>query len=528
MPDPLMVSSLWSKRTWSELNSLINTWIGPYLVREVLGEGGMGLVYLGQHKALPRLVAIKTLTEEAAGDLGRLKRFQLEASTQAALEHENIARVYDYIETETGVFLVMEYVKGVTFHALSAMVELSEADVMNLLAQTLRGLAFAHEHGVVHRDLKASNLMVRPDGTVKILDFGIAKTVKAPKLTQTGYLVGTPEYIAPEIVAGQEADARSDLYSAGIVTYQMLAGHTPVTGATPFEVWKGHLEGAIAPLASVRSGLHPAVVYATTKALSIDPAERWQTAKEWMEAIAPHAGRTLQLRIEDPNPGIRPLSVAELGTPPPSAVTPTGRGKSLPIWVLFGSVGLIVFIGVWIAFSGSGAMADGCSLPAGSLRSEVESLYAEAQQATANAAPLTDPQDKANALAPVAGALAKLDERASSVADRFPVYSQYLYAETNHLRFINDVILARTGKEIDLLHLERAASQWSRIPELASQCSPASARTICLQAKVGLQNALNKEVDLYLGEISDERKSEIVRSLRETDGKFKGITEVAQ
>ena len=210
--------------------------IGPYEVLSRLGAGGMGEVYRARDTRLGREVALKILTQDAARDEDRLRRFISEAKTVSALNHPNILTLHEIGESETGPYLVTEVVEGETIRQRLIRHDVQLSEALDLAAQTADGLAKAHEAGIVHRDIKPENLMITRDGYVKILDFGLAKLRKSedstivgadPTMTATGILVGTPAYMSPEQLHGLPADARSDLFALGVVLYEMIGGKNP-------------------------------------------------------------------------------------------------------------------------------------------------------------------------------------------------------------------------------------------------------------------------------------------------------------
>ena len=206
--------------------------IGPYIVRRELGRGGMGVVYLVDDTRLSRPVALKALAPEVGRDPSRRERLRLEARAAAALSHPSIATVYSLDEIGDDLYLACEYVPGRTTATVLASGPLPIAQVVTTGAQLARALAAAHTVGVIHRDIKPENVMKTPGGVVKILDFGLARMEGAatPKLTQTGVILGTPAYMAPEQVLGQHVDFRTDLFAFGVLIYELASGVNPFAG----------------------------------------------------------------------------------------------------------------------------------------------------------------------------------------------------------------------------------------------------------------------------------------------------------
>ena len=202
--------------------------VGSYNVLSEIGAGGMAVIYRAEQPSLDRLVAIKELRKELATDKSIITRFEREAKSVAALAHQNICHIYDFITRGDSMFIVMEHVEGIDLYDLMTRVERIPPDIAAIVAlQTARALEYAHYRGVVHRDLKPSNLMITKEGEVKLMDFGIARDEAFDDLTRPGTALGTPAYMSPEQIMGQRVDSRSDIFSFGIVLYQMLTGEKP-------------------------------------------------------------------------------------------------------------------------------------------------------------------------------------------------------------------------------------------------------------------------------------------------------------
>ena len=210
--------------------------IGRYVVTGRIGRGGMGMVYRGYDEALEREVAVKTLTAEGILDADRRQRFQIEARAAAKLQHPNIVTVFELGEDRGIPFIAMELLPGADLEALMRSgEEMLLREKLEVVVQVCRGLFYAHEHGIVHRDVKPSNIRLLEDGTAKIMDFGVAK-LGASGVTKTGMMVGTVHYMSPEQIRGQVLDGRSDLFSVGVILYELLAGRRPFPGDSPTSV----------------------------------------------------------------------------------------------------------------------------------------------------------------------------------------------------------------------------------------------------------------------------------------------------
>jgi eukaryotic-like serine/threonine-protein kinase len=260
--------------------------IGKYRVLERVGRGGMGTVYRAIDETLHREVAIKVLNAEL-NDPEVAKRFRAEAITVARLSHPGIATIYELFQHEGQWLMVMEFVRGET---LERLVERAGAQLparaAELCMQSLAALAHAHSMGVVHRDLKPANIMVTESGTVKIMDFGIARVAGTEHLTNVGFMMGTPAYMAPEQVLGHEIDARADIYAMGVVFYRLLTAQLPFKGETPFAMAQAQVNNPPTPIGTFRADLPPWVDEIMSRSLAKKPDDRFQSAIEFHESFA--------------------------------------------------------------------------------------------------------------------------------------------------------------------------------------------------------------------------------------------------
>jgi len=217
------------------------TFAGRYQIIEELGKGGMGRVYRALDKELNEEVAIKLIKPEIAKDKKTIERFKNELKFARKISHRNVGRMYELMEDRGAHFITMEYVPGQDLRGLIRQTgQLAVGTTINLAKQVCDGLEEAHHHGIVHRDLKPSNLIIDRDGNVRILDFGIAKSIEGKALTGAGVMIGTPEYMSPEQVEGKDVDKRSDIYSLGVILYEMTTGKVPFEGDTPFTIGVKH------------------------------------------------------------------------------------------------------------------------------------------------------------------------------------------------------------------------------------------------------------------------------------------------
>lgn len=270
--------------------------LGSYRLAERIGKGGMGEVYRAQHLKLGREAAIKILPVNLASEQDFLKRFEREAASAASLEHPNILAVWEYGEDNGSPYLVMPFIRNGTLKERLGATPIGQQQIIQYLTQMADALDYAHERGIVHRDVKPANMLVDSRGRLFLSDFGIAKVLEGSEgLTKTGVGVGTPEYMAPEQAQGR-ADSRSDLYALGVILYQMLAGQAPYKGSSAVEVLMKHMQEPlpVVPLRSVQPPVPPGIEAVLQKALAKNPNERFQTGRALVEALLEaYAGRQL-------------------------------------------------------------------------------------------------------------------------------------------------------------------------------------------------------------------------------------------
>ena len=293
--------------------------IGPYRIIERLGAGGMGEVYLAQDTRLSRLVALKLLPVYFASDAARLRRFQSEARAASALNHPNILTIYEVGESDGVYFIATEFIDGKTIGELMREQRLSLAEILDCVDQVASALAVAHAAGIVHRDIKPENIMRRQDGLLKILDFGIAKLLETPDdshnttgretQTETGLVLGTVNYMSPEQARGLSVDERTDIWSLGVVLYEMLAGRLPFNGATRMDTMVAILDREPARLSEVANvQAAPLLQSIVDRCLCKDVAGRYRTVSELLTdlktAREQHAGKS-ELVVESRSRGSR-------------------------------------------------------------------------------------------------------------------------------------------------------------------------------------------------------------------------------
>ncbi len=294
---------------------------GRYRLDERIASGGMGDVWRGTDEVLGRTVAVKILLPALLEEPGFAERFRGEARTMATINHPGVVDVYDYGNEGGTAFLVMEYVEGDALsRTLGRVGRLTPSRTMALLAQAADALHAAHEKGIVHRDVKPGNLLVRPNGTLVLTDFGIARSAAVSQLTQAGTVLGTASYLSPEQASGATATALSDVYALGVVAYQCLAGRRPFEGDNPLEIALRHVRDAPPPL----PGDIPAPVrQIVDRAMAKDPAARWpsaaglaQVARQASARLAA-AGSATSAALSA-GPGGRPGPGAPISAPPTS------------------------------------------------------------------------------------------------------------------------------------------------------------------------------------------------------------------
>ena len=283
--------------------------VAQFELLECIGEGGMGEVFRAMDTMLEREVAIKALRPALMerGDL--VERFRVEAIALAKLNHPNIAAVYSFLREQDTYFMVMLYVRGHTLEeVLAKRTRLPWQEALTIVAQTLRALDHAHRLGVIHRDLKPANLMVRADGSVVVMDFGIARVLARARQTRSGNMVGTLEYISPEQVQGKEVDGRADFYSLGVMLYEMLTGRLPFIASTEYDLLRAHVELTPPPARDLCRDLPEPVEQLVRKAMAKDPRQRFADAEQFLqavEALLPAAStRTTPVPLPSNGPGL--------------------------------------------------------------------------------------------------------------------------------------------------------------------------------------------------------------------------------
>jgi serine/threonine-protein kinase len=267
---------------------------GRYRLEHPLGHGGMATVHLAHDEELNRPVAVKLLAEDVAGDEALRKRFLREARLAARLSHPNVVSVYDAGEAEDGrPFFVMEHVPGTT---LAELGQIAPERAVELAIQACHGLGHAHAAGLVHRDVKPQNLLLREDGTVKVADFGIARAAETTALTQVGTVLGTAAYLSPEQALGEEVTAAADVYALGAVLYELLTGRPPYESDSLADLAAKQSSGQIVPVSELAQGVPRRVENAVMRSLARNPAYRPSSAEAFARELGGQDEPTVPLR----------------------------------------------------------------------------------------------------------------------------------------------------------------------------------------------------------------------------------------
>jgi serine/threonine protein kinase/tetratricopeptide (TPR) repeat protein len=319
---------------------VIGKTISHYRIVEEVGRGGMGVVYKAEDTRLERLVAIKVLPRQVAAQPEERERFEREARAAAALNHRNIATVHAIEEVDEDVFIVMEYVEGEELRQKVSRGPLPIAEAVDIAAQIAGGLHAAHRKGIVHRDIKSGNIMLSMEGEVKVMDFGLAKFRGGSQVTKVGTTVGTAAYMSPEQARGEEVDQRSDIWSFGIVLYEMLVGKPPFKSDYEQAVVYSILNEQPDSLQTARPDVPDNLREVVERALQKDPGDRYQSMGEVVEALAGAGGQPVSDRQFQS--GSRPQDVRVSGT---------SRRKLKPISIaLRGGLAVAVVAAVWFLF----------------------------------------------------------------------------------------------------------------------------------------------------------------------------------
>jgi serine/threonine protein kinase len=327
---------------------MIGRAISHYKVLEKLGEGAMGVVYKAEDQRLRRTVALKFLSPQSFGSTEERKRFLREAQAGAMLDHPNVAAVYEVEEVEGETFIVMAYIDGPSVAGRLLLGELPIDEALDIAIQAGEGLQEAHQNGIVHRDVKPSNVMVNSKGQAKITDFGLAQMAGRSRLTRSGTTMGTPAYMAPEQALGAPTDRRCDIWSLAVMLYEMLSGRAPFEGEHEQTIVYSIINEDHEPVTARRSGLPAELDRIFAKALAKNAAERYQHVDEFVVDLRLvrkklHAGRWA---AELPAAGSVARSAGAQPVASPAAAGPS-RARSRWIAALAVVVSAVVVLAWW-------------------------------------------------------------------------------------------------------------------------------------------------------------------------------------
>jgi len=327
------------------MNGLIGQHLGPYRILEQIGTGGMATVYKAYQPSMDRYVAVKVISPHFAQDETFLRRFRREAKAVASLEHPHILPVYDFGEAEGRPYLVMRFVDSGTLKDRLAQGTLSLSDVNRIVGQIGSALDYAHRMGVIHRDVKPSNVLLDHDGNAFLTDFGLAKMVEASvQLTGTGVGIGTPAYMSPEQGKGERVDHRADIYSLGVMLYEMVTGQVPFQAETPIAVVVKHITDPLPLPRSIQPDLPEPIERVILKALAKAPDDRFQTAAEMVQALDAAVRAAEAAARTEPVVEVAPASVA---APPP-------RRLRLPRWAAWLAGGVVAILALLLLMTALG------------------------------------------------------------------------------------------------------------------------------------------------------------------------------
>lgn len=345
------------------MEDLTGKQFGSYQIVAPLGEGGMAAVYKAYQPSMDRFVAVKVLPHQMSASAEFAARFRREARLVAQLQHPHILPVFDYGESEGYPYIVMPFIVSGTLADILRKQRVSLPEARRIIGQIGDALSYAHARGMIHRDIKPSNILIDEGGNCLLTDFGLARMTEAgEKLTTSGAIMGTPAYMSPEQGTGSGTDQRSDIYSLGIILYEMLTGRVPYTAETPIAVVFKHVQDPLPSARKFNSGLSDELERILLKVLAKNPGDRYQTADAFMQAVQqaipenPSAARTLSQKIMPDLPAAEDAQTAEKQ---PSEQLQTGKAiqPRFPVWASAG-IGVIV-----LAIIIATAMLNGSNAP---------------------------------------------------------------------------------------------------------------------------------------------------------------------
>jgi serine/threonine protein kinase/Tol biopolymer transport system component len=322
--------------------------ISHYEILEKLGEGGMGVVYKAHDTKLDRFVALKFLPPHIAASNDDKARFLQEARALASLAHPNICTIYSVEEEEGKAFIVIEYVDGKTLKEMSGTMPLKRA--IDIATQIADGLAAAHEKGIVHRDIKPDNIMIRKDGRVQIMDFGLAKLRGVSRLTREGSTVGTAGYMSPEQIQGHDTDHRTDIFSLGVVLYELFAGESPFKGVHETAITYEIVNVDPAPLSAIKPEIDPQLDAIVLECLEKEPSERYQSVAEVAKELRRFKRESSRSRVSRVS-AVRPISHSDVAASGREEAKPGIRvaRRELAAWILSGVLLIAGVVAAYVA-----------------------------------------------------------------------------------------------------------------------------------------------------------------------------------
>ncbi|MBI5649293.1 MAG: tetratricopeptide repeat protein [Chloroflexi bacterium] len=328
--------------------------VGQYRIIEALGQGGMATVFKAYHPSLDRYVAIKVLHPAFKEDQNFLARFNREARIVAKLDHPNIIPIFDFAQHGDTPYLVMRYVEGKTLKAVlrEEPLPIAPAQVIAMLKPIASALTYAHAQGIFHRDIKPSNIMRAHDGHIYITDFGLARIAQAGESTMSqDMLIGTPQYISPEQARGVAIDERTDIYSFGVVLFEMLAGRVPFSADTPYAIIHDHIYTPLPLPTSINPNLSPEIERVLLKALAKDPPARFASVTELMNALEQASGTPAPIAIA--MPPVETRTPSQVGSPPPERIAPQPTRRFTPLTCAVSGIlaVILVLVCAWLALA---------------------------------------------------------------------------------------------------------------------------------------------------------------------------------
>ena len=312
--------------------------VGDYQVVSMLGAGGMGQVYRVRNVISNRTEAMKVLLPNLVAEPDLAARFIGEIRILASFDHPNIAQLHTALQVDNQLVMVMEFVEGLSLAQRAQQGAIPQADLVNYMQQVLSALSYAHGRGVVHRDVKPANVMVTPDGTVKLMDFGIARADAEIGLTRPGTSMGSLNYMSPEQVRGGTVDARSDIYSTGVMMYELFAGRRPFQGDSDYSILSAQCNDAPQPPAEVNPGLPPALSDLILCAMAKDPANRFQNAQAVSNALR-HVAAAQDPVAKAPEVPFTPVVMPGI---PQSPVSPSSSHRGA--WIALGAFAVLAVL----------------------------------------------------------------------------------------------------------------------------------------------------------------------------------------